>query len=164
MTDISANTDTRRFLRHTLATLAYRCGKAVRGDIKGADIYRASETTRTPLEILAHVGDLLDWGLNLARGNRVWTDHQPMPWDQEVERFHRAIAAFDAYLASDEPLHEQAEKLFQGPIADALHHTGQINLLRRMAGAPVRAENYFLADVREGSVGPDQAEPRFEFE
>ena len=49
----------RQLLRHTLATLAYRGGKAVCGAPASAE-FRASETTRTPGQILAHIGDLLD--------------------------------------------------------------------------------------------------------
>jgi hypothetical protein len=37
-------------------------------------------------------------------------------------------------------------------------------MLRRMAGAPVRGENYFKADIAAGQVGADQPPPRREFE
>src|SRR5918911_3766703 len=116
----------RDFLRHTLATLAYRGGKAVANAPEGFNGFRVSETTRTPEEILAHIGDLLDWGLSIAMGKQRWHDSKPLPWDQEVERFFAALKAFDSYLASDERLHAPEEKLFQGPIADALTHVGQI--------------------------------------
>jgi hypothetical protein len=54
--------------------------------------------------------------------------------------------------------------LFQGPIADSLTHVGQIALLRRMAGSPVRGENYFQAEITAGRVGAGQAPPRREFD
>ena len=54
--------------------------------------------------------------------------------------------------------------MFQGPIADALTHIGQIGMMRRMAGAPVRGENYFKADIAAGRVGAEQSAPRFEFD
>jgi hypothetical protein len=82
----------------------------------------------------------------------------------DSQRFFAALAAFDAHLASGETLGAPAEKLFQGPIADALTHVGQIAILRRMADAPVRAENYFRAEIVAGRVGPDQAAPRREFD
>jgi len=53
--------------------------------------------------------------------------------------------------------------LFQGPIADALTHTGQINMLRRMAGCPIKGENYFRAEIVNGRVGQEQATPKREF-
>jgi hypothetical protein len=154
----------RDMLRHTLATLAYRGGKAVRGAPDGFASFRAGETTRTPGQILAHVGDLLDWALALARGEHVWRDSEPLPWPQEVARFHEALARLDAYLASKAPLGRTAEQIFQGPIADALTHVGQITLLRRLAGSPVRGENYARAEIVAGRVGAEQAAPRREFD
>jgi len=49
--------------------------------------------------------------------------------------FSPALKKFDDYLASEKPLQAPAEKLFQGPIADALTHVGQIAMLRRMAAS-----------------------------
>jgi hypothetical protein len=154
----------RRVLRHTVATLAYRGGKTLRGAPEGFSAFCGSETTRTPGQILAHIGDLLDWALSIAQGKQEWRNSQPQSWDQDSQRFFAALAAFDAYLASGEPLSAPVEKLFQGPIADALTHVGQIAILRRMAGAPVRAENYFRAEIVAGRVGADQAAPRREFD
>lgn len=151
-------------LRHTLATLAYRGGKTVRDVDQEFANFRPAPTSRTPAEILAHIGDLLDWAVQLADGKHVWHDSKPLPWDQEVSRFFRGLEAFDQRLASDRPLGFSAEKLFQGPIADALTHIGQIAMLRRMFGKPVRGENYFLADIAAGRVGWQQSTPRKEFD
>ena len=154
----------RELLRHAVATLAYRGGKAVRGAPAEFADYRCGEKTRTPGEILAHIGDLLDWALALAKGQEKWHNSPPLPWDQEVQRFFAALERFDAYLASEAPLECSAEKLFQGPVADALTHAGQIAMLRRVAGSPVRGENYQRAEISAGRVGPDQAPPRREFD
>jgi hypothetical protein len=155
---------TRALLRHTLATLAYRGGKAVSGVPDAVAEFRAAATTRTPAEILAHVGDLLDWALDLADGRRGWHDSKPRDWPDEVGRFFRGLAALDARLADARPLVGAPERLFQGPIADALTHVGQIALLRRMAGHPVRGENYFAAEIAAGRVGPEQEAPKREFD
>jgi hypothetical protein len=154
----------RQLLRHTLATLAYRGGKTVRGAPPSFASYRASETSRTPGEILAHIGDLLDWALSIARGEQKWHTSTPLAWDRETQRFFAALGAFDDFLASDQPLGSPPEKLFQGPIADALTHVGQIAMLRRMAGCTMRGENYYVADIARGSVGPEQPAPRREFD
>ena len=69
----------------------------------------------------------------------------------------------DQRIAADGLGAAKAEKLFQSAIADALTHTGQIALLRRMAGIAVRPENYSVADIAVGRVGPEQAPPRGEF-
>jgi hypothetical protein len=151
-------------LRHTLATLAYRGGKALRGAPAEFADYRAMPGGRTPVEILAHMGDLFDWALKLAGGKPEWHSAAPLPWDQEVARFFAVLEAFDRRLASGEPLGCSAEKLFQGPIADALTHVGQLAMLRRMAGCGMRGENYFRATITAGRVGPDQAAPAFEFD
>ena len=143
-------------LRHTLATLAYRGGKAVRGAPKDFATFKASPSTRTPAEILAHIGDLLDWGVALADGKHVWHDSKPRAWNREVARFFAALKKLDKRLAARKPLGFSAERLFQGPVADALTHVGQIAMLRRMAGSPVRGENYFLAPIVSGRVGRKQ--------
>lgn len=156
--------DARTLLRHTVATLAYRGGKAVRGAPEGFADFHAAPGLRTPAQILAHVGDLLAWALGLARGEHVWNDSAPLPWDREVARFFAGLLALEEQLASGAPLAAAPEKLFQGPVADALTHVGQIALLRRMAGSPVRGENYLKADIAAGRVGPEQAPPRAEFD
>ncbi len=154
----------RHMLRHTVATLAYRAGKALRGAPESFAQYGTGEKGRTPGKILAHMGDLLEWALSIAKDKQEWHDSAPLPWAQEVERFFKALQAFDDYLASGLPLAASPEKLFQGPIADALTHTGQINMLRRMAGCPIRGENYYRAEVAAGHVGRDQAAPKREFD
>jgi len=153
----------RELLRHTLATVAYRGGKAIRNAPSGFGDFRAGEGGRTAGEILAHIGDLLDWALSIARGQQAWKDSKQLAWDGEGERFFASLKAFDDYLASDAVLHEAPEKLFQGPIADALTHVGQIAMLRRMAGGPMAGENYHQAEIERGRVGADQAAPRREF-
>jgi hypothetical protein len=161
---MSAPDDVRQFLRHTVATLAYRGGKTLRGAPAGFGSFRLQEGSRTPLEILSHVGDLFDWAVSLFQGQHVWKPAEFGTWEAQVERFFAELQRFDEALASPEPLGFPAEKLFQGPIADAFTHIGQIAMLRRLAGAPVRGENYFKADIQAGRVGPDQAAPRVEFD
>lgn len=150
-------------LRHCLATLAYRAGKALRDTPETFGDFRAGSATRTPREILAHMGDLLDWGLHLANGHHIWHDATPLPWPQEIERFFAALHKLDAHLATEATLGWSAERIFQGPIADAFTHVGQLSLLRGLAGVPVRGENYAKADIETGQVGLQQAAPRYEF-
>ena len=162
--NMEAEDTKRQMLRHTVATLAYRGNKVVRGVPEGFDHFHANGTVRTPIQILAHLGDLLEWALSLACGESRWHDTEPQSWDREVDRFFVGLKAFDRYLSSEARLEADPEKLFQGPVADALTHVGQIALLRRLAGAPVRGENYFVADIATGVVGPDQPPPRREFD
>ena len=154
----------RELLRHTVATLAYRGGKAVRAAPEGFGAVRASPTGRSALEILAHICDLLEWALWLSKGQHKWRDAQPESWEVQVDRFFEGLGRLDKYLASDQALENPPEKLFQGPIADALNHVGQIATLRRLAGSPVRGENYFKAEIVVGRVGPEQSSNRVEFD
>jgi hypothetical protein len=154
----------RELLRHVLATIAYRGGKTLRGAPASFAAFKASPTSRTPAEILAHIGDLFDWGLSIASGAQAWSDSPPLAWDEEVARFFATLGRFDAYLAGEAPLASPAEQLFQGPLADALTHIGQLALLRRIEGSAIRGENYYRADIAPGRVGPEQSAPKREFD
>jgi hypothetical protein len=160
----STSDSARQLLRHTVATVAYRGGKALREAPDHFSSYHIGDKTRTPAQILAHIGDLFDWALSIAQGKQTWSNSAPLPWNAEIERFFAVVKKFDDYLASGEPLGGSAEGLFQGPVADALTHIGQIAMLRRLAGSPILGENYFRAEVAAGRVGPEQSAPRREFE
>lgn len=154
--------DKREFLRHITATIAYRGSKTIRHAPEGfADLAKG---VRNPLYVLAHINDLFDWALNLSQGNPAWQSSAPESWDREVQRFHEVLARFDAFLASDSALQVSEERLFQGPIADALTHVGQIAMMRRLAGAPIRGENYFVADIEIGRTGAEQNPAKREFD
>jgi hypothetical protein len=165
----SASTDDiargkRDLLRHAVATLAYRAGKAIRNAPPSLAEFRASEATRSPVQIVAHLGDLFDWALSLAEGKQRWNVATPGSWDVEAERFFTALGRFDAFLASDHALGCSAERLVQGPVADALTHVGQLMMLRRLAGAPVRSENFAIAEIVAGRVTMEQTAAKFEFD
>lgn len=153
----------RDLLRHSVATVAYRAAKSLRDAPESFAHFKAADSSRTPLQILAHLGDLFDWGLSIARGNQVWRESTPLPWPQEADRFFASLRAFDDYLAGSETLHASPEALFQGPIADALNHVGQLAMLRRLAGFPIKGENYYKAEIAIGRVGSDQPSPKREF-
>lgn len=158
-----ASDPSRNLLRHTVATLSYRGGKTLRGAPESFAKFQIAPGSRTPEQILAHIGDLFDWALSLARGKQAWHDSQPLLWSEEVNRFFLVLKEFDEYLASDRVLAFSCEELFQGPIADALTHVGQLAMLRRLAGSPVRPENYLRAQITVGRVGAEQAAPVMEF-
>ena len=151
----------RALLRHILATLAYRAAKALRDAPSEFASYDGAG--RTPLEIVAHLADLMEWGVSMANGTRKWHETEPGSWDAECGRFFAALQSFDDFLASEEAIACDVGRLFQGPIADALTHVGQIAMLRRMSGSRIAGENYFAAQVETGRVGPDQAPPKRPF-
>ncbi len=159
-----ANDPARALLRHALATVAYRVSKAVRTPPEKFGKFRAGPSSRSAVEIVAHMGDLFDWALTMAKGQTVWRSSEVMKWKPELERFFASLTTFDEYLASDAPLHATAEQLMQGPVADALTHTGQLTMMRRVAGGPVRGESYAKADIRVGSTGHEQPASLVEFD
>lgn len=153
-------------LRHTVATLAYRAAKTMRGAPASFGGFEPGATSKTPVEIVAHMGDLFDWALTLIDGEWKWNTSSPLPWDQECNRFFTSLKRFDDALATVRPIRMELTKLFQGPIADALTHTGQLAALRRLAGCPMKSESYPQADIAIGRIGMDQtpADPKFEFD
>lgn len=153
----------RQLLRHTIATLAYRGGKVLRGAPENFSSFTCGGGCRSAGEILAHIGDLFDWALSMAIGQRQWRDSKPQSWSQDVSRFHAGLATFDQYLSSSQPLHAPVEGLFQGPVADALTHVGQLAIMRRLAGSPVKGESFFDAEIVAGRLCPEQAPPKREF-
>jgi hypothetical protein len=154
----------RELLRHTLATLVYRAAKPMRDIPPRFGKQHAGDGCRSAAEIVAHMCDLLDWALTAAQGYAVWKETPPESFTKDARRFFAAAQALDDHLASDSPLGCPAEQLFQGPLADALTHVGQLATLRRLAGSPVRGENYYLAEITAGRVGPNQSLPNREFD
>ena len=156
----------REFLRHTVATMAYRAAKTLRGAPASFATFKPGPSTKTPVEILAHMGDLFDWALTMTQSEPKWQVATPQAWDKECERFFGSVTKFDRVLAADKPLAYELTRMFQGPIADALTHTGQLAMLRRMHGAPMKGESYARADIASGRVGAEQtpADPRYEFD
>lgn len=151
-------------LRQMAATLAYRAAKVLR-DVPPDFAHRSfGDSTRQPVRILAHMGDLMSWGVSMAGGGKEWKPAGGDDWKTEMHRFFNGLAALDAALAADGEFKGSIEKLIQGPLADALTHVGQLAMLRGMAGAPVRPESYARASITAGRVGLDQESPRAEFD
>jgi hypothetical protein len=147
----------RELLRHTIAALAYRATRALEGAPEAFAGYDGAG--RTPIQILAHMGDLFDWALSAIVGRERWHNAHPRPWPEEQQRFFQSLQAFDAYLASDAELHASIDALMQGPVTDAFTHVGQLAMLRRLFGHPTRGENFYVAAVAVGRAGADQPAP-----
>jgi hypothetical protein len=147
----------RELLRHTLATLAYRAARALDG---APDQFAGFALAgRMPVQILAHMGDLFEWALSAAVGKERWHTSQPSQWKREQQRFFQSLQAFDSFLASDGELKAPIERLMQGPVADALTHVGQLAMMRRLSGSPIRGENFYAAAIEIGQVAADQPAP-----
>jgi len=153
------------FLRHTLATLAYRAGKTLARHSAGVrPLQRGARNAYAGADPGAYGAISWTGPPGLAGGRHDWRDSAPLDWDRGVRARERTAPLPDRRFASGEPSGFAPERIFSGPIADALTHTGQIAMLRRMAGAPVRGENYFRAEIVVGRVGAEQALPVREFD
>jgi len=156
----------RDFLRHTVATLAYRAAKTIRNAPASFADFRPSPASNAPLQIVAHMGDLFEWAITMLSGSPKWNSAPPVDWDFECHRFFDALSRFDIGLASVESIPTEMARIFQGPVADALTHTGQLAMLRRLHGSPMKGESYNRADIQIGRVGFEQTppDPRYEFD
>ena len=158
------NDPKRELLRHIVATAAYRGRNPLANAPANFGDFKIGESTKTPLQILSHMGDLYEWGLSQLAGDEKWTDSEVLSWGDEVKRFFRTLSEFDEYLASGKEIHVNLENLIQGPVADSLTHIGQIAMLRRLANSPVKGENFFKAKIEIGRVSEDQESPAIEFD
>jgi hypothetical protein len=154
---------TRATLRQLAATLGYRAAKVLRDVPPDFATYRIAPNSRTPVEIVAHLGDLMKWGISLAKGDYVWKAEGSADWDREVDRFFTLLGELDTHI-EDHYFKGSVEKLIQGPLADALTHVGQLSMMRGAAGFPVKPESYARAEIVAGRVGRDQARAKAEFE
>ncbi|MCA9727251.1 MAG: hypothetical protein KC729_06175, partial [Candidatus Eisenbacteria bacterium] len=155
----------RAYFRHTLATLAYRAEKVLRDAPDDFANLRISPASRTPLEIVSHLGDLMAWATSQTEGESRWQPQPAQSWDEAVDRFFSELAKLDdAVAAGDFARMRPLEVIFQGPVADALTHVGQVGMLRGVAGLPVRAESYARARIQAGRIGREQSDERSEFD
>lgn len=140
----------RELLRHMVATVVFRGRIAIADAPPDFAEFRVTPETRSPVEILAHIGDLLVGTRIFLQGGYIELGSDPLSWNEETQRFFAAAKELDAFLASDTPPALPVERFVQGPVGDALTHVGQIVLLRRIAGTPIRPEPYFTADIVPG--------------
>jgi hypothetical protein len=161
---MTGETDKRGLLRHTVATLAYRAEKVLRDAPASFGGMRLSPSSRSALEIVSHLGDLMDWGERMARGEYVWEPRPAIDWGAACDRFFRSVKSLDDAIGQAGFEKYPAETIFQGPIADALTHIGQLSIMRGVAGVAVRPESYARAEISAGRVGREQSSARKEFE
>ena len=151
--------DKHAILRHYLAALAYRTQYALRGAPESFGTFQAGNQVRTPAELVRHMTSVLGYARTFFEGGRYRPD--PLPdLDGEVTRFHSMLEDLARHLRAGTELKSRTEeRLLQGPFADAMTHAGQLAMLRRLSGSPVRPENFVVASVDPDNLGPDQPEP-----
>lgn len=153
----AASEGARHLLRHFLGALAYRTQKAVRDAPDGFAEFRAAPGVRTPHELLRHMSDVLGYARTTFTGGR-WRAHTLPSFGEEVARFHDILEDLGRMIEREEFAAASPELLLQGPLADVMTHAGQLAMLRRLSGSPVPPENFIVAEVDGGNLGPDQPE------
>jgi hypothetical protein len=146
-------------LHHYLAALAYRTQKALRGAPAEFGHFQAGHKVRTPIQIVCHMTNVLGYARTYFIGGTFRAE--PLATlETEVQRFHEMLEDLAKHLKAGSSLQGTTpERLLQGPFSDAMTHTGQLALLRRLFGSPVPPEDFIKADIDSGNLGPDQAKP-----
>jgi len=143
--------ETRHLLRHLLATFAFRTATCLRDAPAGFAYFGAGNGVRTPAEVIRHMTGLMYF----AHGLLVETPRlelPPLDWDGEVVRLQAALRDLDEAVAAASQWQSDPLAALQGPLADALTHTGQLATLRRLAGSPIQGGNYARAGIRAGEL------------
>src|SRR5437763_2484151 len=146
-------------LRHFLAAIAYRTGKALREAPPDFEAFDAGHDVRTPRELVRHMSGVINYAIGILGEPRgVLMDCATCP--AEIERFFTLLRELANRIVEKVSLEDaDAERLLQGPLSDAMAHAGQIALLRRWSGSPIAPEDFSAAATHPSRLGPDQAPP-----
>lgn len=160
---MEAHDDKAHMVRHFLAALAYRFHKAVGDAPESYATVDAGHGIRPPYDIVFHVNGVLGYAKKMLEAGEIegyWHEVPDLDWQGQVALVHETLRGIDDLLASQRRFPAaRLERLLQGPLADSMTHVGQLAMLRRVAGSPIHAENFYAADIRAGNVGTDQPPP-----
>ena len=148
----------RHMLRHFLAAIAYRTQKALKDHPRDFGEFRAARGIRTPHQIVNHMTNVLGYARTFFVGGR-FRAHKLPTFREEITRLHEMLADLSTQIADGQLEGITPEQMLQGPLSDVMSHTGQLAMLRRLAGSPVPPENFVMADISAENVGPNQADP-----
>jgi hypothetical protein len=151
--------DKRAMLRHFLAAIAYRTQKALRDAPASFGTFEVGSQVRTPADLVRHMTSVLGYARTFFVGGRYRAE--PLAdLSAEIARFHEMLADLSQHLSAGPELRGTTEeRLLQGPLSDAMTHSGQLAMLRRLAGSPVGPENFIEAAIDANNVGPSQPAP-----
>lgn len=156
---VTLDTTAPPMLRHCLAAIAYRTQKALRDAPPSFGTFDAGSQVRTPTDLVRHMTSVLGHARRFFVGGRYRAE--PLTdLSAEIVRFHEMLADLAHNLETGTELRGTTEeRLLQGPLSDAMAHAGQLAMLRRLAGSPVRPENFMEAAIDPKNVGPSQPAP-----
>jgi hypothetical protein len=141
------------YLRHTLATIAYRFQQSVGKATNDFGSFSLGHGTRSPAEIVHHMYRVLKASAEFVTSGR-YSDENPenLSLYHEIERFNTGLSEFDNILAETHLESEFSKRLLQGPLADILTHIGQLSMMSRLNGYPIDGENFAKAPITIGKL------------
>ncbi|MCL6596675.1 MAG: DinB family protein [Firmicutes bacterium] len=141
-------------LRRLVASIGYRAARAIDGVPEAFAAFSPAPDARTPLALVEHVAELVEWSARLLEGAGEGTRAAAAPrppgiasWSEATARLAAAVRRLDGAVAGADLGAADVGRIVQGPLADALTHVGQLAYLRRLAGWPMPRQNYFRADM-----------------
>lgn len=148
----------RELIRHFIASIAYHATKAIANAPEKYPELELGYGVRTPRQILHHMTGVLTYSHSFYEKYET-THFSDKDWIGEVKHFYEILEKLDRSVEEGNPVGVSLEQILQGPLSDAMAHTGQLLMIRRIAGSPVSAENFIYADIQKGIVGPNQPKP-----
>ncbi|MHA1713957.1 MAG: hypothetical protein ACTSW4_08030 [Candidatus Ranarchaeia archaeon] len=139
-------------IRHLLASYAYRLRKITENVSPNFWDFAVGSEVRTPSQIINHMISLLIFACSFFdksfHEKRVLMDKKKMLADVNA-----LLLCLDNYLTEDSSLYKGLayEKLIQGPIVDLITHVGQLAMIRKISGNPIKKEKFVDADIQAGS-------------
>lgn len=142
--------DYKTILRQYLATLAFRCGYALKDAGDNFLDFNAGHGIWTPKQIMLHMVNLMKVPVDHLEIGK-YTPYESDNWDTIIQEFFIQLERLDNIIVNlDNPDEEKLFSLFQGPICDAMTHVGQLLTLRRMNGNPIDGIAYWKEKIEIG--------------
>ena len=139
------------YLRHTLSTIAYRFQKAVKNVEMDFGDFSAGRESRTPNEIINHMYHILNATKIYILKERSQKElPKKLNLKLEIDRFNLELKNVDNVLADKDLGINFTKRLLQGPFSDILTHIGQISILSRLDGNPIKGEDFSSASIKTG--------------
>jgi len=139
------------YLRHTLSTIDYRFQKSVKiADVDFGD-FNIGKGSRTPNEIINHMYKILYATRIYILEERLQKEiPEKLNLKLEIDRFNVELKNLDKVLSNKELEMNYSKRLLQGPLSDILTHIGQISMLSRLKGNPIKFEDFSSAPITTG--------------
>lgn len=135
-------------LIHSLKATKYRFMKATGGAKENFGVYKASEHTRSPAQIVNHMFDLVNKTKQIIEGKETAASYpELLTFQMEKERFLHALDELEAIMLERKIDKQVGKRLMQGPVLDMVSHVGQLAMLNGMNGNIIVKESYYDAEI-----------------